>query len=245
MARIPTQARRSRIDDDGDEAPKKESPRQRVSLASHLLSTVQFPNLGRPPRDDEEKRQVLSCLVYLKSSGKTNKECSELLDISERTVVNYLNEPAYVELQHEMQSVAKERGHSTISMLIDDALNELFSIMKTDKSGFVRFKAAEKLLDVAGYNMPREERQRDSRDEVTRFLSLLEERQQSRVQVNMQVNIPGALPAESTRETIQVVESETREIPEELAQYYQLVGPGGRMPGSEVQAKRESLTPAS
>ena len=243
MARVPTQARRSRIDDDGEEKQEKRGDvRKRVSLASHLLSTVQMPNLGRPPRDDDEKRQVFSALVYLKSSGKTNRECGELLDVSERTINNYLTEPLYAELQSELQANAKMRGHSTIAMLIDDALAELFSIMKTDKSGFVRFKAAEKLLDVAGYNLPREEAHRDSREEVNRFLAMVNERQ-GRVQVNVQINQPGSLPAPAGKETGDIIVGEAVEVedvPEELKQYYALVGPGGSMPGTE--RKRESPT---
>jgi len=239
MPRIPTQARRARIDDyESDEQipAKKEPARKRVSLSQHLLSTVQIPNLGRPPRDEDEKRQVLAALVYLKSSGKTNKECADLLFVSERTIVNYLNDEKYLEIQGELQSEAKMRGYSTITMVIDDALSELYSIMKTDKSGFVRFKSAEALLNYAGYNMPREEQQKDSREEVTRFLQLVEERA-GRVQVNVQINQPGVLPAGEHFDTVTIDEAKVveEEIPVELQQYYKLVGPGGTLPGTNRQ----------
>jgi hypothetical protein len=239
MARVPTAARRSRVDDEDEQGEKKESARKRITLASHILSTTQVPQLGRPPKDDEEKRQVYLALVHMKSARLTNKECAEKLGLSERTIANYLRDPYYVEVEGELQQTAKARGYDTIAMISDDALAELYSIMKTDKSGFVRFKSAEAILNYAGYGMPREEAKRDSREEVNRFLAMVNERQGS-VQVNVQVNTPGALPASSTRETIHVVESEEAPIPEELAQYYQLVGPGGSMPGTE--RKRESPT---
>lgn len=214
MPRVPTAARKPRLDDDEGE---EKTPARQLSLASRVLEDARPPKLGRPPKDEEEKRAVFRALAYLKAGKLTNAECGQALDVSERSIVNYLNDPLYAEVQNELQSEAKNQGHTTISMLIDDALSVLFRLMHSAKSEFVSYKAAEKLLDVAGYNMPREEAQRDNREEVSRFLELVKTRASVNVQVNIQqVGTEG--------------ETKTQVVDAELAPYYRPVLPGGKLP---------------
>src|SRR5260221_66950 len=212
MPRVPTAGRRARLDDDDDER----TPARQLSLAARVLEDAKPPKLGRPPKDEEEKRSVFKALAYMKSGKLTNTECGQALDVSERSIVNYLNDPLYAEVQNELQSEAKNQGHTTISMLIDDALSVLYQLMHTAKSEFVSYKAAEKLLDVAGFNMPREEQQRDNREEVSRFLELVK----TRASVNVQVNI----------QQVGEGETKTQVVDAELAPYYRPVLPGGKMP---------------
>lgn len=239
MAQPPTSARKNRGED-------PLSPRTLVTKSGQILQKVQSPKLGRPYKDEEEKRQVYSALAYLKSAGKSNRECATELDVSERTINNYLADELYVEIQNELQADAKQQGHTTIALLIDDALGKLVELMHGSASEFVRFKAAEKILDVAGYNLPREEAHKDSRDEVAKFLEMVRGRNGGGGNVNIQVNIVdgeekrgGAahpnpqvvIEADQVDPTEQALLSPpTPAIPAELAQYYTQVLPGGRLP---------------
>ena len=209
MPQVPTQARRSRLPSGLDD----------VKLSDHVLAQSRPPRLGRPPKDEEEKKQVLTALCYLKSAGKTNRECASELDVSERTIVNYLAEPLYQEVQQTLVDRAKERGYATLGMLMDHALETLYQLMKGAGSEFVRFKAAETLLNYLDFDEPRVRAQTDSRDEVARFLSILAEREH--VQVNVQVNTGSSGKGEKGSV---VVEQEREEWPAVL--------PGGRLPAS-------------
>lgn len=239
MPQPPTSARKPRPE-------REDSPRTRVTKSAKILEKVQDPRLGRPYKDDEEKRRVYYYLAYLKSAGKKNWECATELAVSERTVNNYLADELYTEIQNELQADAKQMGHTTIAFLIDDAIDVLVGLMYGSNSDFVRFKAAEKFMDVAGYNLPREEAHKDSRDEVAKFLEMVRGRNGGGGNVNIQVNIVDGeekrggtthpnpqvvIEAEQVDPTEQALLSPpTPAIPAELAQYYTQVLPGGRLP---------------
>ncbi len=250
MPRTPTAARRARRDDFDDEGDGQQSlsPRKQVSLAASILEKVEAPRLGRPPQSDEEKRQVLQTLVYLKAARKTHQECASALDVSERTISTYLADPLYKELQDDLQAVAKQQGHVTIAVMIEDALDKMFELMHSAKSEFVSYKAAEKLLDVAGYNLPREEQHRDNQRDLDEFMGKLAAMKGAN---QTQVNVTITTEKRGEESQVEVIEGETvtqqdqiptevaadpalpqRSIPPELARYYETVQPGGRLPGA-------------
>lgn len=246
---VPSAARRKRRPETSDD-DESLSPRSQLQLSSRILEQVQVPKLGRPPKDDDEKREVFSSLAYLKSAGKTHKECAEALDVSERTIGNYLADPLYLQVQQEMQGQARSQGHTTISFLIDDALSEIYNLMKGANSEFVRFKSAETLLNFAGYNQPRETKPAENKDDLARFFQALNDREQQRlVQVNVSVTsvprtgadqdtptVVEALPAPSpvsvsgdATETLRDCDTVPSQALD-LAFYERPVLPGGKLP---------------
>lgn len=201
-----------------------------MGLSQTLALDHHIKPLGRSPRDEEEKRQVYEDLVRLKERRLTNRECGVALGYSERTIANYLTDPYYQEVQNDLIGQAKQRGHMLISEVIGPAIEKLYELMNTANSPFVQYKAAEKLLDVAGYNMPREEQRADSRAGLSSFLEELQRRRGNSVQVNVQVNThPSSGSSESVVEALPV-QAESLTIPAELERYYLPVQPGGKLP---------------
>lgn len=244
----PTSARRTRQEDDG-----KGAERAQLSLATSLLAAAPaLPHLGGPPKNDEEKRAVLEALVHLKSVGKTNKECASALEVSERSIVNYLNDPLFDEIQQELQGRARSLGHTTIAGLIPSAIAKLAYLVNHAQSEFVGFKAAETLLNFAGYNLPPQEQKRDNLDELTKFLEEVKARRSGGGSVPSQVNVNVSVVGQPSQEVIVEstvseveppvalpVKAEGRqEVSPELAQYYQIVQPGGFIPGSVPPSQR-------
>ena len=206
-----------------ENAPHQDQPAAFSGTLSDLIAS-RVVSLGRPPKDDQDKRVVFEQLIRLKEQRYTHSQCAEMLKCSERTIANYIADPLYKEVQGELVADAKQRGHLRIAEIIDEAVDTLYTMMKSGKSEFVRYKAAEKLLDVAGFNLPREEAHLDSREGLSRFLAEVEARR-SQTTVNIQIV--------STQEG-QVVDADeapaTRSVPPELAPYYQQVLPGGKLP---------------
>ncbi len=238
MARIPRAARVERPDNsDDDDSPRQQ--RKHISLSDHILTTVEPPHLGRPPKDDEEKRRVFQALVALKAARKTNRECAEVLDVTERTISNWLADALYKEVADDLQAEARQRGHISIALMVDDALAKLYELMHGAKSEFVAYKAGETLLNFAGYNMPREEARRDNQQEYLAFMEKMAQvkGQQTQVNVTITTEKTATLPAPSVEIVEATVEEEppavaVRSIPAGLEKYYETVQPGGRLPGA-------------
>lgn len=233
---------------------------ERRQLAALVESRVGTP-LGREPRSDSEKREVYLQLVRLKAARKTHKECADILGVSVSTIANYVADPLYKEMQAELVSEAKDRGHVLIGELIDFSLEKMVALTSA-QSEFVRFKALEYILNAAGFNLPREERGRDNQDGLTKFMDLLSssrgraEKPTQATVVNVEVHtagggsdgaqpsslstIEGSLSFPSPQEGAGTAALPTEKtIPPELAQYYQQVLPGGKLPfgarGAEEQ----------
>lgn len=231
-----TQAQYDPYEDFEENAPHQNKP---VAFTLSDLITSRTIALGRPPRDEEDKRVVYEQLIRLKEQRYTHSQCASMLQCSERTIANYIADSLYKEIQSELVADAKQRGHLRIAEVIDEAVDTLYTMMKSGKSEFVRYKAAEKLLDVAGYNLPREEAHLDSREGLSRFLAEVESRR-ARTIVNIQVT-------SSPTKGGQVVEADvspsvlppTRSVPPELAPYYQRVLPGGKLPSRRVSDEPE------
>lgn len=227
MSRSPLRTRpnkKKHLDDENEEEEHPGTP-----LPERL--TAPIVPLGRPYEGEDEKRQVYTDLIRLKASGKSNRECAAILGVTERTIGNYRADDLYSEIEKDLETEAKARGYHVIGELIQDALGTMYEIMTTEKSGFVRFKAAEALLRYAGYDIPRETAVQSNRDEAVKFLEEVRQRREQ-VQVNVQINqAPNTARPETTVEVVESnVEQEKPQLPAELAQYYQPVLPGGKLP---------------
>jgi len=216
---------------------------ERRMLAALIESRVGTP-LGREPRSDDEKREMYLQLVRLKAARKTHKECADAMGVSISTIANYVADPLYKEMQAELITEAKDRGHVLIGELIDYSLEKMVSLTSA-QSEFVRFKALEYILNAAGFNLPREERGRDNQDGLTKFMEILSSRStREKPQTVVNVEVHTGAESDEGKNGISVVESNlsfsssqaegqdpgTRGVPPELAQYYQQVLPGGKLP---------------
>jgi hypothetical protein len=249
MNRYARKPKKRRDEEDDEEQGQQDLVGVSVVPAIASQHLVNIKPLGRPYKTDEEKHEVFLQLIRLKENRKTNKECAETLGVSERSITNYLADPYYGELVQNIQQDAKERGHLLISDVIDDAIQKLYGLMQTAKSEFVQYKSAEYILKVAGYEIPREQMERDNQADVIAFLSKLDERQKPRVQVNVQINqqTPDAniaINASESENRASMVESVPTNafLPEkassvslnpELARYMRPMLPGGKLPSDD------------
>jgi hypothetical protein len=232
--------KRSRRDDDDEEsfAGNESGSTAIVPLSDQLMKHVLISPVG-PPRTPEEKQAFFEMLVRLKAQRRTHQECADQLGVSVRSISTYLDDPLYHEIQQGLIAHAKDRGHLMISETIGDAIDTLYNLMmgKT-KSEFTRYKAAEKLLDVAGFNQPREEGRIDTREGILKFMDEVRQRQQQTI-ISIQTNVSSPTHPEVSISDEVIVDGSaenrhTEYIPPHLQKYYIPVEPGGRLPGSKT-----------
>ncbi len=236
MTRSPLRGpRRSHDIQDDDNRSPREQTKEVVSLAKAISDRLVIPQ--GPPHTEEEKRATYLALARLKAQRFTREECAAALGVSVSSVARYLVDPRYEEVQNELMAESKQRGHFLISEVADDAINVIYDLMFNGKSEFVRYKAAEKLLDVAGYNVPREEQQRDSREGLKQFMDELRRRAERQQQPQITVNInqqPADSAADNQEETM--IEATTTSPAPALPPYTSQVQPGGKLPDDFLQA---------
>jgi hypothetical protein len=133
--------------------------------------------IGRPPRNDEEKRELYLSLLALKNHRLTNKECAARLGVSERTIVNYLADSFYHELRVAESQDANKAARAQLAQLQQHVIKTLYELTDpvSTKSEFVRFSAAAKLGEWAGLSDPIDDEQKDTRTEVATFLTRVQE----------------------------------------------------------------------
>lgn len=223
-------------DEDDDSTPLDQKPIK--TLSTLIMSRVDLSGAqGAAYNDEDKKRAVITQLVRLKEERKTDRECASLLSISESCVYNYKVDPMYREIQSDLITDAKERGHVRIAEVIDDAVDVLYALMTREaKSDFVRMKSAEALLTFAGFAIPRDQQQSDSKAELNRFMAEIDARQ-NKSQVNVTVyntSQQGEHPAGSViveSDGVRVPEgSIMNDIPDDLRKYYQPLLDGGKLP---------------
>lgn len=231
--------------------PDDEENTTEVPLRIAERHLVAMQTLGRPYETDEEKQDVYALLARLKENRKTNQECADILGVCKRTIVNYLADPFYSEVEASLIHEAKRRGHLQISDVIDDAVNKLNDLMHTARSEFVQYKSAEYLLKISGYENEVQERERDNQADVIKFLNSIQETRKARVQVNVTVNPPShhdapdgpyvdatahavasSLDGNTSLDDISTLEEEE----DDLAQYLLPMLPGGKLPVSQEKA---------
>lgn len=214
----------------------KDSGLPRTNLIDQVIDSRLTPLPKGVPRTEEDKQIFLVNLVRLREQRLTKAECAERLGVSERTIANYMAEPAYREAQELLISEAKQSGHVILSELISEAIGTLYELM-SDKavSPFVRYKAATELLDKAGYNIPRDEQQADSRAGVAEFLKQVEEKKKQQNIYIQNLNINGE---QKEGGSALVVDSIPEDTPVHLLPYYSIVKPGGGLPDQFVSSRK-------
>ncbi len=237
MTRSPLRGpRRSPHDDDNCSARSpREQAQEVVSLAKTISNRLVSPQGS--PRTEEEKRATYLALARLKAQRFTREECAAALGVSVSSVARYLADPLYEEVRNDLIAESKSRGHLLISETTYDAIETLYTLMHTAKSEFVQYKAAEKLLDIAGYNVPREEQQRDNREGLQRFMEILRERNARQQQPQVTVNIHQPHSAEAAADNQETMIEATTSAPDPaLPPYSSQVLPGGKLPNDFLQA---------
>jgi hypothetical protein len=266
MARIPTSGRRKYDEDDDDleeETRKKKREKRetlkdaRAAFATQLLDQADAPSLGRPPKDDEEKRAVFRQLALLRSTpGNTYEMCAERLGVSRSTIGLWLREPLYKDVCDELYQDGKRQGFVSASALVADAFATLYDRMQNDPSGFVRMSSAKIILEHAGLTQPMQAAVADDVREVNRFLEQARQRgQQAATQVNVHISLSqqqgepsapvvDALPTDPLPLLEQSLfdPADQQSLAEQqmamLAEYSQPLEPGGKLPGSVSPVER-------
>ncbi len=235
MTRSPLRGPRRSHHADDDNCSPREQTKEVISLAKAISNRLVIPQGS--PRTEEEKRATYLALARLKAQRFTREECAAALGVSVSSVARYLADPLYEEVCTDHMAESKQRGHFLISEVADDALDVIYNLMHTGKSEFVRYKAAEKLLDIAGYNVPREEQQRDNREGLQRFMEILRERNARQQQPQVTVNIHQQNHTTATPETQEtMIEATTSSPAPAIPPYTSQVLPGGKLPADFLQA---------
>jgi hypothetical protein len=234
MTRSPLRGTPRRHSHDDDNCSPREQTKEVVSLAKAVSDRLVIRQ--GPPHTEEEKRATYLALARLKAQRFTREECAAALGVSVSSVARYLADPLYEEVRNDHMAESKQRGHFLISEAIDDALDVIYSLMHTGKSEFVRYKAAEKLLDIAGYNVPRVEQQRDNREGLLQFMRELESRRERQQPPQVTVNIHQQNNTTATPENQEtMIEAASTPAPA-LPPYSSQVLPGGKLPDDFLQA---------
>ena len=200
--------------------PRKKE-KQDLNQLKSLLESRLLPVPPGPPQTDEDRYVFYANLVRLKALRLTNGECADKLGVGESTIRKYMADAYYREIRDGLIGNSKDRGHFLISELLDDATRGLQDLMLNAKSEFVRLKAVELTMEAAGLKEPRDTVRQDARDEVVEFLR----------QVDLKKKQETLQPAQITEEPM-IVDSLPPGTSQEMAQYFQMVAPGGGLPQS-------------
>jgi hypothetical protein len=271
MAKVPTSGKKASYRDDDyddenlEEGEKPKKPRHtlkdaRASFATHLLETADAPAPGRPPKTDDEKREVFRTLAVLRSMpGSTYEDCAQKLGVSRSTIGTWLSDPLYKDICNELYQDGKRQGFVSASTLVADSFAMLYHLAQHANSDFVKYSALKTILEHAGLTQPMIAMVDDDTKEVSKFLELARQRGIAPTaappqQVNVHVSITSESPQKDTTTVVDALPIEpalpplavenslfeladqeqlARQQAEMLAEYSQPLEPGGKLPGSE------------
>lgn len=139
-------------------------------------------------------------VVMLHSVGRSNGEIAELTGYTKQTVSNVLNDPRAA---YEMQDLAERVAEVAIdpavrlSLLSNEALDEIVEEMRTARDPRVRQKAAFGILDRAGYAPAKKDEARAAPTLPADVIERMEETTKELVSYDVDYKIVEPVPSEN------------------------------------------------
>lgn len=171
---------------------------------------------------DKERKEIIEKALELRYNEHKN-----WLDIADDCFVarSTLNEwrklDEWKDIDARWRRMLRDEARGSSSQMLSDAVDVMYELMKTDKSGYVRFMAASKIAEWNNVGQELEERIVDQSKELQDFLMRTKQKEQTLATVQP----GGLLPAEIQEknqeykkrkiEETQAIEAEFREVEED------------------------------
>lgn len=151
----------------------------------------------RGPTKQEQLHTAYERLARLRQiDRKTIAECAVAMQVSPRTIDNYLACQDYRDTVDRLRLDWVESARTTIMSLSHQAIQTLVALLDDPRSGHVRFEAAKELLEIAGVKAEAEKLlQQDDSIELERLTKILASRPHTTINVfNQPLEEGGFLP---------------------------------------------------
>lgn len=158
-----------------------------------------------------EKLAKIETALELRYGERKNwAEIAEDLSLARSTLNEWRRSEEYAEADKRWRKILREQARGDLAQMNDEAIDTLYELMKTDKSGYVRFMSATKILELNQVGSELEEDQADQQKELNEFLLHAAKRHEARLGVAEMVRLP-VMPGGLLPERIQTLNEEYRD----------------------------------
>lgn len=174
------------------------------------------------PRERQEKIELALSLRY--EERKNWEEIASQLDLARSTLSEWRKDEDFKEADTRWRRSLRDKARGDSSQMLDEAVATIYELMKTDRSGYVRYMAACKLLDMNQVGNELEESLVDGQKELADFLLKKAKRDDALARASAVVRPGGLLPEsiqaeneayrDQKQEELQALEAEYREVKE-------------------------------
>lgn len=171
---------------------------------------------------DEQRKEIIESALNLRYNEHQNwADIADDCLVARSTLSEWRKLDEWKEADARWRRMLRDEARGSSAQMLSDAVNVMYELMKTDKSGYVRFMAATKIAEWNNVGQELEERVIDQSKELQDFLM----RTQQKREVLATVQPGGLLPAEIQEKNqeykerkiaeTQAIEAEFKEIQED------------------------------
>lgn len=166
-----------------------------------------------------ERLDIIERALELRYNKRFNwEEISDTLDVARSTLNEWRKADDWKEADQRWRRMLRDAARGDSAQMLQDAIDVIYDLMKTDRSGYVRFMAASKIIDLNQVGNEIEEAAADQQKELNDFLL---KAARHRVQQLEPVRPGGLLPEtidEANQEYKQRKQNESKAIEAEFRQ---------------------------
>lgn len=104
------------------------------------------------------------------------EEIADKIDIARSTLSEWRKSDEWREADSRWRRLLRDRARGTSAEMLEEAVQTIYELMKTDRSGYVRFMSASKLIDMHQIGNEIEEELADQQKELNEFLLTMAKR---------------------------------------------------------------------
>jgi len=157
---------------------------------------------------DIEKKKLIESALDHRYNNRSNWELiATEIDVARSTLTEWRKSDEWKEADARWRRMLRDQARGDTAQMMEDATDPLYQLMMTDKSGYVRYMAATRILDMNHVGEELEENQADQNKELADFLIKAAKQQLDSAELaRLTVNPGGMLPT-----AIQDMNAEYRE----------------------------------
>lgn len=137
-----------------------------------------------------ERRQLIEQALELRYNERLKwEEIADRINVARSTLAEWRKSTDWKEADTRWRKMLRDQARGDSAQMLDDAVQVIYELMKTDRSGYVRFMAASKIIDMNQVGNELEEQSLDQQKELNDFLL----KAHRKAQVEIAPVLPGGL----------------------------------------------------
>lgn len=118
-----------------------------------------------------EKNDIMDKALELRYQKRLNwEDISDNLNVARSTLNEWRKTDEWKEADQRWRRMLRDAARGDSAQMLKDAVDVIYELMKTDRSGYVRFMAASKIIDMNQVGNEIEEQAADQQKELNDFL---------------------------------------------------------------------------